>query len=121
MGGTQTRLTVASITSTQIQATVTANSFANTGATSATASVTVFNPPSPPPAGCVTFCNGGGGGGSSAPLTFTICAKGQTSCAPLAAAKTPAAMAAATATGSQETPAVELDGPFVAHPPIQNH
>jgi hypothetical protein len=83
MGGTQTKLTVASITSTQIQATVAGNMFANTGSTSTTASVTVFNPPSPPPAGCITLCSGGGGGGSSAPLTFTICAKGQSSCAPL--------------------------------------
>ncbi len=120
MGGTQTRLAVASITSTQIQATVTANNFANTGSTSAAASVTVFNPPSPPPAGCVTFCNGGGGGGSSAPLTFTICAKGQTSCAPLAAAKTAAAMAAATATVAEETPALSLDGRFVAYTAVQN-
>jgi hypothetical protein len=122
MGGTQTRLAVASITSTQIQATVTANNFANTGASSVAAGVTVFNPPSPPPAGCVTSCNGGGGGGSSAPLTFTICAKGQSTCAPLAAAKAAAAMATATTTATvvEETPALSLDGRFVAYTAVQN-
>jgi hypothetical protein len=115
MGGTQTKLAVANITSTQIQATVTGGAFANTGSTSLTASVTVFNPPSPPPTGCVTSCNGGGGGGSSAPLTFTICAAGQSSCAPAAAAK-----AAAAATVAEETPALSLDGRFVAYTAVQN-
>jgi len=120
MGGTQTKLTVANITSTQIQATVTGNNFANIGTTSVAASVTVFNPPSPPPAGCTTLCTGGGGGGSSAPLTFTICAKGQSSCAPLAAAKAAAAMATVTATVAEETPALSLDGRFVAYTAVQN-
>src|SRR6202521_2053462 len=115
MGGTQTKLAVASVTSTQIQATVTGNTFANAGSTSATASVTVFNPPSPPPSGCITSCNGGGGGGSSAPLTFTICAAGQSSCAPAAKAA-----AAATEAVAEETPALSLDGRFVAYAAVQN-
>lgn len=115
MGGTQTKLAVASVTSTQIQATVTGNTFANAASTSATASVTVFNPPSPPPSGCITSCNGGGGGGSSAPLTFTICAAGQSSCAPAAKAA-----AAATEAVAEETPALSLDGRFVAYTAVQN-
>jgi len=115
MGGIQTKLAVASITSTQIQASVMGNTFANAGSTSATASVTVFNPPSPPPAGCITSCSGGGGGGSSAPLIFTICAAGQSSCAPAAAAK-----AAVTAMVAEETPALSLDGRFVAYTAIHN-
>ena len=117
MGGTQTKLAVASVTSTQIQATVMGNTFANTGSTSATASVTVFNPPSPPPPGCITSCNGGGGGGSSAPLTFTICAAGQSSCAPAAAAR---AAGKATETVAEETPALSLDGRFVAYTVVAN-
>src|SRR5260370_1384589 len=117
MGGTQTKLAIASVTSTQIQATVMGNTFANAGSTSATASVTVFNPPSPPPAGCITSCNGGGGGGSSAPLTFTICAAGQSSCAPAAAAK---AAGTATEAVAEETPALSLDGRFVAYTAVQN-
>jgi len=116
-GGTQTKLAVSNITSTQIQATVMGNMFANTGSTSATASVTVFNPPSPPPAGCTTSCDGGGGGGSSAALTFTICAAGQSSCAPAAAAK---AAAVATETVAEETPALSLDGRFVAYTAVQD-
>jgi hypothetical protein len=116
-GGTQTKLAVSNITSTQIQATVMGNMFANTGSTSATASVTVFIPPSPPPAGCTTSCDGGGGGGSSAALTFTICAAGQSSCAPAAAAK---AAATTTETVAQETPALSLDGRFVAYTAVQN-
>jgi len=119
MGGTQTKLAAASITATQIQATVAGNMFANTGSTSTTASVTVFNPPSPPPAGCITLCSGGGGGGSSAPLTFTICAKGQSTCAPLAAIKA-AATTLSTATVAEETPALSLDGRFVAYTAVQN-
>src|SRR5260370_27588675 len=118
MGGTQTKLAVASITSTRIQATVMGNTFANAGSTSAAASVTVFNPPSPPPAGCITSCNGGGGGGSSAPPTFTIFAARQSSFAPAAAAKTPRT---ATGAGAAETPAPSLDRPFVSYTPVQNH
>src|SRR6266403_3208900 len=119
MGGTQTKLAAASITATQIQATVAGNMFANTGSTSTTASVTVFNPPSPPPAGCITLCSGGGGGGASAPLTFTICAKGQSTCVPLAAIKA-AATTLSTATVAEETPALSFDGRFVAYTAVQN-
>ena len=117
MAGAQTKLTLGAVTSTTIQATITNNLLANTTSASVTASVTVFNPPSPPPTGCVTSCNGGGGGGSSAPLTFTICAAGQSSCAPAAAAK---GAAMATGTVAEETPALSLDGRFVAYTAVQS-
>jgi hypothetical protein len=115
--GTQQRqLTiVGTTTASQITATVTSDLLANSSTSSVTASVTVSNPPSPPPAGCITSCTGGGGGGPSAPLTFTICASGQSSCAPAAAAK-----AGATAMVAEETPALSLDGRFVAYTAIQN-
>ena len=116
-GGTLTNLKVGTVSSTSIQATITGDLLANTGSSSVAASVTVFNPPSPPPSGCVTNCTGGGGGGSSNPLTFTICAAGQSSCAPLAAAKDAGSSAA---TVAEETPAVSLDGRFVAYSAVQN-
>ena len=115
--GTITNLTVtpANVTSTQIQVSVPANLFANTGSSSVSAGVTVVNPTSPPPTGCVTNCNGGGGGGSSSTLTVTICAAGQNSCAPAAAEKNGAAAAAA-----EETPAVSMDGRYVSYTALQN-
>jgi hypothetical protein len=116
MGGTQTKLAVGNITSTQIQATATGDTFANISSSSVAASVTVFNPPSPAPSGCVTSCTGGGGGGSSAPLSFTICAAGQASCAPLAVAK---GAGSAIETVAEETPAVSFDGRFVAYTALQ--
>jgi len=116
-GGTLTNLTLGTVTSTTIQATVTGDLLANTSSSSVAAGVTVFNPPSPPPSGCVTNCTGGGGGGSSNPLTFTICGAGQTSCAPLATAKD---AGTAAVTVAEETPAVSLDGRFVSYSAVQN-
>jgi hypothetical protein len=113
--GVQTKLAVGTITSTQIPATVTGDLLMNSGSTSLTASVTVFNPPSPPPAGCTFNCNGGGGGGSSNPLTFTICPSSQPNCPPAAASVTGAAAMAA-----EETPAVSLEGRYVAYTAVQN-
>jgi Tol biopolymer transport system component len=52
-------------------------------------------------------------------VTFTICAKGQSSCAPLAAIKA-AATTLSTATVAEETPALSLDGRFVAYTAVQN-
>lgn len=114
IGGTQTKLAIASIScsggsSCQIQATVTANLLANAGS----ASVTVFNPPSPPQAGCKTPCTGGGGGGSSAPVTFTICPS--SGCPPGTAAS-----ASAAALVAEETPALSLDGRYVAYTAVQD-
>ena len=114
IAGTQKQLTILpSSTSSQILATVTPDLLVNAGSTNLTASVTVFNPPSPPQAGCTTPCTGGGGGGSSAPATFTICPS--TGC-PVG---TPA-VAPAMALVAEETPALSLDGRYVAYTAVQN-
>jgi WD40-like Beta Propeller Repeat len=99
--------------SSQIQATVTSDLLVNSGSTNLTANVTVFNPPSPAPSGCITACTGGGGGGSSAPAIFTICPS--TGCPP----GTTAASAAA-ALVAEETPALSVDGRYVAYTAVQN-
>jgi hypothetical protein len=117
-GAQQKQLTIVGTTTpTQITATVTSDLLANSSTSSISASVTVFNPPSPPPPGCTVSCSGGGGGGPSASATFTICGKGQSSCAPLAAAK---GAAAATGTIAEETPALSLDGRFIAYTAVQD-
>ena len=109
-GGTQKKLTVAAgASASQIQATVTSDLLASAGS----ASVTVFNPPSPAPSGCVTACTGGGGGGSSAPVTFTICPA--SGCPP----GTPMSASAA-ALVAEETPALSLDGRYVAYTAVQD-
>jgi len=114
IAGTQKQLAILpASTSSQILATVTPDLLVNAGSTNLTASVTVFNPPSPPQAGCVTPCTGGGGGGSSAPATFTICPS--TGC-PAGTA----AAASATALVAEETPALSLDGRYVAYTAVQN-
>ncbi len=116
MGGTLTKLAVGNISSTTIQATVPKAVLANSGTTNVTASVSVSNPPSPPPAGCTGNCNGGGGGGPSHSVTFTICPSSQSSCvAPVANPSGPAA-----ALVTEETPAVSLDGRFVAYTAVQD-
>jgi hypothetical protein len=116
-GAKQKQLTiVGTTTANQITATVTSDLLVNTGSTSLAASVTVFNPPSPPPAGCTTLCNGGGGGGSSAPLTFTICPSSQPLCPALATKSA----GATTEMVAEETPAVSLDGRYVAYTALQN-
>lgn len=107
VGGTQTKLALGNISSSQIQATVPVSLLANAG----TASVTVFNPPSPAPPG--SSCSGGGGGGSSAPVTFTICPS--SGCPPGTTAG-----ASATALVAEETPALSLDGRYVAYTAAQN-
>lgn len=98
---TQTTLTPTSITATQIQVTVpSVPELASPG----TATVTVFNLPAPPPKGCTpgVNCGGNGGGGASNGLPFTITASGST-------ANANAVMA------EEETPAVSLDGRYVAY------
>jgi hypothetical protein len=82
-----------------------------------TATVTVFNAASPPPMGCVVNCGGGGGGGTSSAITFTICPTTQPACPPAAAAKSGAAAVDAVA---EESPAVSVDGRYVAYTAIQN-
>jgi len=117
MGGALTQLAVGTITSTQIQATVPVSLLANSGTANITAAITVSNPPSPPPAGCTgSSCAGGGGGGSSNVVHFTICPSSQASC--VVPAVNPAASAAALV--AEETPAVSLDGRYVAYTAIQD-
>jgi WD40 repeat protein len=101
---TQTSLSVTSITATQIQATVPAAQLATAGS----ATVTVYNPPASPPSDCTINCTGFGGGGTSNGATFTITAT------PGAAASANAALVA------EETPAVSLDGRYVAYAASQN-
>jgi hypothetical protein len=98
---TQTTLPiVGSISSTQIQATVSALLVA----TPVTATVTVSNPPVPnSPAG---------GGGPSNSLLFTV----QTSACPASASATATAQTAV----AEETPAVSHDGRYIAYTAAQN-
>ena len=112
VNGSVTKLAVASSsTSSQITATIPAALLSSAG----TASVAVFNPPAPPPTGSSSVCNGGGGG-SSLPQTFTICATGQTPCPPAPAANAAANSAAV----AEETPAVSMDGRYVAYTAVQD-
>ena len=109
VGATTTKLTLGTVAATQIQASIPVALLAAPG----TATVSVFNPGSPPPAGCTNVCSGGGGGGSSAPQTFKICAAAPC-VAPAAASATAAALVV------EETPAVSLDGRYVAYTAVQN-
>lgn len=100
----QTNLTISSITATQIQATVPAALLATMG----TATVTVYNPPAATTPGCTpgVNCGGNGGGGTSNGQTFTITAAGANS--------------ANAALVEDETPAVSLDGRYVAYSGSEN-
>ncbi|HTQ59253.1 MAG TPA: hypothetical protein VMI32_03460 [Candidatus Solibacter sp.] len=100
----QTALSVTSISATQIQATVPAAQLTTAGS----ATVTVYNPPVPPPQNCTTNCTGYGGGGASNGLTFTITDPGANN-----ANKSAAAV-------QEETPALSLDGRYVAYTAAQN-
>jgi len=103
---TQTNLSVTNITATQIQATVPAAQLATPG----TATVTVYNPPAPPLPSppCAVNCSGFGGGGTSNGSSFTITAAGGN------------AVSRSNAMVEEETPAVSLDGRFVAYTASQN-
>lgn len=104
-GATQTTLTTTSVTASDIKVTVPGALYSAAG----TATVTVFNPPSPqvtPPGG--TPNPSGGGGGSSAAQTFTVTVPG------------PASTHGASATVLEETPAVSADGRYVAYSASQN-
>jgi len=112
-GPTLTNLAVVSGTATQIQATVPATLLTAPGST---AMVTVFNPPSqqPTPPGGVPNPSAGGGGTSANGQTFSISA----TCPAGASANNPAN--AATATVEEETPAVSMDGRYVAYTAAQD-
>jgi hypothetical protein len=98
---TQTNLSVTSITSTQIQATVSSTLLTAAG----TATVTVYNKPAPslPSPPCEVNCTGFGGGGSSNGMTFTITGAGGN------------AATANAALVEEETPALSADGRYVAY------
>lgn len=112
LGASQMQLTspVATITSTQITAMIPAGNVSAAG----NATVTVYNPPSPP-VSSIPGSTGSGGGTSTPAITVTILAAGST-CP--AAAKAPGNSALQAAV-SEETPAVSLDGRYVAYTAVQ--
>lgn len=114
LGTSQVQLTAptATISATQITATIKAANIASTG----NGTVSVYNPPSPQ-VPSVPGSTGSGGGTSSPAMTVTIQAAG-TTCT--TAAKAPASSAAAAAV-VEETPAVSLDGRYVAYTAVSNH
>lgn len=112
LGASQMQLTspAATITSTQITATIPAANVSAAG----NASVTVYNPPSPA-VPSIPGSAGSGGGTSTPVMTVTVQAAG-TTCATAAKASTNSALQAAV---SEETPAVSLDGRYVAYTAVQ--
>jgi hypothetical protein len=100
---TQMTLTPTTITATQIQVTVPATLLT----ANATATVTVNNLPVPIPKGCQINCTGYGGGGTSNGATFTVGTGGNS-------ANANAAML------EEETPAVSVDGRYVAYAASQS-
>jgi len=114
LGSSQLQLTPhtaspATVTATQITATIPATSISTAG----TATVTVFNPPSPPVPN-VAGSTGSGGGTSAPPATVTV----QTATCP-AAAKVSANSVSADVI-AEETPAVSLDGRYVAYAALRD-
>ena len=106
-GGSQLQLTAPTAsTATQISVTIPAGNISAPGS----ASVTVYNPPSPPVPN-IPGSTGSGGGTSTPAMTVTVQAAG-TTCP--AAAKTQANPSLEAAV-SEETPAVSLDGRYVAY------
>src|SRR5262249_42432026 len=97
LGSTQSALPIMSISSSSITATVDSSLLVNAGSTPVTATVSVFNPPSPNSGAG----NGGGGGTSPNGLPFTINPAGSSMVQPRAVA--------------EETPAVSSDGRYVAY------
>jgi hypothetical protein len=106
LGPTQSTLPIVSISASQIQATVDTSLLVNTTAQPVSAIVTVYNPPSPPNSG-VQGSPGGGGGTSPGGLPFSITPAGTGS------------MAAPRTNVAEETPAVSLDGRYVAYTATQ--
>ena len=104
-GATQTTLATTAITATDIKATVPGALYSAAG----TASVTVFNPPSPQttPSGGTPNPSAGGGGTSAAQI-FTI------------TGPAPASAHASAQSVLEETPSVSADGRFVAYSASQH-
>jgi hypothetical protein len=110
LGPTQTTLPIVAISGSQIQATVDTSLLVNTTAQTVSAIVTVYNPPSPgatPGNGGIQGSPGGGGGTSPGGLPFSITPAGTGS---TAAPRTNVA---------EETPAVSVDGRYVAYAATQ--
>jgi WD40-like Beta Propeller Repeat len=117
LGSSQLQLTPntatpATITATQITATIPAGSINTAG----NATISVYNPPSTP-VPSVPGSTGSGGGTSTITPQTTITVEPATGSCP-AAANGPAAAAKAAAV-AQETPAVSLDGRYVAYTAIE--
>ena len=110
LGALQMQLTAptATITSTQITATIPAANISGAG----NASVTVYNPPSPPVPN-VPGSTGSGGGTSAPSVTVTV----QTAPCPTAAKASESSVSQAAV--SEEAPAVSLDGRYVAYTAVQ--
>jgi hypothetical protein len=102
-------LSIVNITPTQIQATVDSSLLVNSTGQPVTAIITVYNPPAPPGNNGGNVPTGGGGGGGTSPngLPFTITPAGTSG----------ASMARSAA---EETPAISMDGRYVAYSAEQN-
>jgi hypothetical protein len=96
-GPTQSTLPIVSISSTQIQATVDTSLLVNATTQAVTATVTVFNPPA--------SSTSGGGGTSANGLPFSI---------------NPAGSGMISTAVAEETPAVSMDGRYVAYTATQS-
>jgi WD40-like Beta Propeller Repeat len=111
LGPTQTTLPLVAVTATQIQATVDTSLLVNATTQPISAIVTVYNPPSASSSGTsggVPNPTGGGGGGTSpGGLPFSITPAGAN---PMSTSRTAVA---------EETPAVSLDGRYVAYTATQ--
>jgi hypothetical protein len=101
LGPTQTTLPIVNISASQIQATVDTSLLVNATAQPVSAIVTVYNPPTP----STSTSTGGGGGTSPGGLPFAITPAGAT---PAAASR-----------AAEETPAVSVDGRYVAYTATQ--
>jgi hypothetical protein len=99
LGPTQNTLPIVSISSTQITATVGTSLLVNSTSQAVAATVTVFNPPS--------SSTGGGGGTSANGLSFSITPAGT-------------GMTKTSQTIAEETPAVSVDGRYVAYTATQS-
>ena len=106
LGPTQTTLPIVTISSSQIQATVDTSLLVNATTQPVSAIVTVYNPPSPASGG-VSGSPGGGGGTSPGGLPFSITPVGATP------------MSTSRANVAEETPAVSVDGRYVAYTATQ--
>jgi len=106
LGPTQTTLPIVTISSSQIQATVDTSLLVNATTQPVSAIVTVYNPPSPASGG-VSGSPGGGGGTSPGGLPFSITPAGATP------------MSTSRANVAEETPAVSVDGRYVAYTATQ--